>query len=103
MLDIRTPSDFKRYVMTAPLALVDFWAPWCAPCRLLAPTLERLQKKNPGLVIAKVNIDENPAMAQAFGVRAVPTLVLMQDGAVESTLVGVQPLERLQQALFKLG
>lgn len=103
MLDIRSPSDFQRHVMTAPLAMVDFWAPWCAPCRMLAPTLERLQAQNPGLVIAKVNIDENPAMAQAFGVRSIPTLVLMQDGTVESTLVGLQPLERLQQALTALG
>lgn len=99
MLDIKTASDLQNLVATAPIAILDFWAPWCGPCRVVAPLLEKLEAQNPGLQVAKVNVDEDEAkpLASEYGVRGIPTLVLLKDGKVHATLVGSHSLERLQQ------
>ncbi|KVP75397.1 thioredoxin [Burkholderia ubonensis] len=97
MPEIKTPSDFQDQILSADVALLDFWAPWCGPCRMMMPNLEALQVNNPNLVIGKVNVDENMALAQTFGIRSIPTLILVRKGEVKGTLVGAQSLERLQQ------
>ncbi|KVP97073.1 hypothetical protein WJ97_13370 [Burkholderia ubonensis] len=97
MPEIKTPSDFQDQILSADVALLDFWAPWCGPCRMMMPNLEALQVNNPNLVIGKVNVDENKALAQTFGIRSIPTLILVRKGEVKGTLVGAQSLERLQQ------
>ncbi|MCH5374310.1 MAG: thioredoxin [Planctomycetes bacterium] len=80
--------------------LVDFWAPWCAPCRQIAPLIEELAKENEGAVkIGKVNIDENPKCTQEFGISSIPTLLVFKGGEVASRFVGAQPKTRLQDAL----
>ncbi len=96
MIDINTPADLESKVMAAGVALLDFWAPWCGPCKSMLPALEQLQQLNPDLVVAKVNIDENKPLAQSFGLRSVPTLVLFKDGQVVRTVVGAQSLTQLQ-------
>lgn len=103
MTEINSPADLEQHVLSAPLALLDFWAPWCGPCRMMNPVLERLQGLYPDLVIAKVNVDENKPMAQAFGLRSIPTLMLFKDGELKTTLVGAQTLEKLQQAIASLS
>lgn len=99
MLDIKTSSDIQNLAATAPVTLVDFWAPWCGPCKMVAPLLEKLEANNPGLVVAKVNVDEDACkpLASQYGVRGIPTLVLLKDGKVQATLVGAHSLDRLQQ------
>lgn len=97
MIDIATPSDLQAHILTADVAVLDFWAPTCSPCRALAPTLDALEQKNPGIVIGKVNVDENPALARAAGIRGIPALVLFKNGEAVGTLMGNQPLEKLQQ------
>ncbi|KVP17228.1 thioredoxin [Burkholderia ubonensis] len=97
MTDIKTPTDLQDNILSADVALLDFWAPWCGPCRTMMPALEALQANNPNLVIGKVNVDENQALAQTFGIRSIPTLILFRKGEVKGTLVGAQSLERLQQ------
>lgn len=97
MIEIKTPAELQEKILSADVALLDFWAPWCGPCRMMMPNLETLQANSPDLTIGKVNVDENQELAKAFGIRGIPTLVLLKKGEVQGTLVGAQSLERLQQ------
>ena len=82
--------------------LVDFWAPWCGPCKALAPVLEQLADKVAGKVkVGKVNVDEEQGLAGRFGVRSIPTLLLFKDGKVVDQAVGNQPLVELEKMVAK--
>lgn len=93
-------SDFKDKVLNADgPVLVDYWAEWCGPCKMIAPILDEIAKDYAGkLTVAKLNIDENPATPQHYGVRGIPTLMLFVDGEVEGTKVGA--LTKSQLAAF---
>ena len=80
--------------------LVDFWAPWCGPCRMLAPILDELAQEHEGkAVVAKVDIDQNPGVASRFNVRAIPTLLVFKNGQVVNSIQGLAPKAKLAAAL----
>jgi thioredoxin 2 len=99
-----TDSTFSREILSAPgSVLVDCWAPWCGPCRTIAPILDELASKYAGGVrIAKLNIDENPLTASRYDVLNIPTLLLFKDGSLVNTLVGALPKETIEQHLIAI-
>ena len=94
-----TDESFKQDVLEAPgPVLVDFWAEWCGPCRMVAPILDDLAKEYGGkLTVAKVNIDENPMTPNEYAVRGIPTMLLFKDGKLLDTKVGAQPKTALKE------
>ena len=100
-----TDATFSAEVERSPLpVLVDIWAPWCGPCRMVAPVVEELAAEMAGRVrVAKLNVDENPAIATRFQVRSIPTLLVLKGGREMERIVGVQPkaeiVQRLQRAM----
>lgn len=88
-----TDSAFEKTILQSPLpVIVDFWAPWCGPCKMVAPALEKLAKENAGKVlIAKVNTDENPEWAMKYGVQGIPTMLFISGGKIVHRQVGALP------------
>lgn len=96
-----TEKNFDAEVLrSAEPVLIDFWAPWCSPCRVIAPVIEELASENAGaLKVGKINVDESPNLAASYGVNSIPTLMIFKNGEVVDRFVGLQPKSRLQNAI----
>jgi thioredoxin 1 len=95
-----TDTNFDAEVLESEKpVLVDFWAPWCGPCRVVAPVLEEIAGERPDLRIVKLNIDENQQTAARYQVLSIPTMILFKSGAPVKTVVGAYPKQRLQAEL----
>ena len=82
-------SSFFQMISKFPLLLVDFWAPWCGPCRMMSPLIDQIGKEYMGkLVVVKVNVDENPTISRQFGISSIPTLILFKKGQAVNKIIG---------------
>ncbi len=98
-----TDEDFERIVSESKLPiLVDFWAPWCGPCRFIAPIITQIAEEKAGVLsVGKLNVDDNPSIARKYGITGIPTLILFKDGHPVERIVGALPKETLEQILTK--
>lgn len=101
MVQIITKENYDELVAKSEkTVLLDFWAVWCGPCRMMAPTVEEIAEDNPDIMVGKVNVDEEPELAQRFGISSIPTLVALKNGTVIGQTVGVQPKAKVLDLLY---
>ena len=95
-----TKENFDKEVLQAEgTVLVDFWASWCGPCRMIAPAVEKISEEHPDVKVCKVNIDDEQELAIKYGVMSIPTLLVVKNGEVVNTAVGLRPKEEIEELL----
>ena len=92
-------ENFEQVTNTEKKVLLDFFATWCGPCRMVSPLVDQIAEENPQYVVGKINVDDEPELAQAFGVSSILMLVVLQDGKVVSKSVGARPKAQILQML----
>ena len=95
-----TQQNFEQEVLKSDKpVLVDFWAEWCGPCRMVSPIVDEIGAETPGVKVGKINVDEQQALAMQFGVRSIPTLIVFKGGKIAKTAVGARPKAAILQML----
>ena len=99
VLHITTENFQKEVIDSDKPVLLDFWAAWCAPCRMLTPVLEQIAAENPEIKVGKINIDDEEALAEAFGIMSIPTLIVFKEGRPVKQAMGVRPKKQILDML----
>ena len=95
-----TKTNFESEVKSCKgEVLLDFWASWCGPCRMLSPVIDEIAEETPALKVGKVNVDDEPELAAAFGVQSIPTVVIIKDGEIKEISVGYKPKDEIIELL----
>ena len=93
-------NNFQNEIMDSEkTVLLDFWAPWCAPCRMVAPIIEEIAGERPDIKVGKINVDEQPELASKFGIMSIPTLVVMKNGKIVQQISGARPKSAILEML----
>jgi len=95
---IVTDKSFDEVIKSNGLVLIDFWAEWCGPCKMVSPILDEISKEH-GILVGKLNIDDNPLKPVEFSVSSIPTMVLFEDGVVIKTIIGAKPKHKMLEEL----
>ena len=90
-ISIHQGNFHEEVIQSEKTVLLDFWAPWCGPCRMVVPIVEQIAQERPDIKVGKINVDENPELASRFGVMSIPTLVVMKEGKIVNQAMGARP------------
>ena len=102
MVTVITKDNFQAEVLQSDKpVLVDFWAAWCGPCKMLSPVVDQIADENPDIKVGKINVDDEPELAGQFGVMSIPTLLMIKEGKVAAQSVGFRPKAQLEEMLLK--
>ena len=102
MVTVITKDNFQAEVLQSDKpVLVDFWAAWCGPCKMLSPVVDQIAEENPDIKVGKINVDDEPELAGQLGVMSIPTLLMIKEGKVAAQSVGFRPKAQLEEMLLK--
>ena len=94
-----TDNNFKEILAEGSPVVIDFWAPWCAPCRMVVPIIEEIAGERPDIKVGKINVDEQPELASEFSIMSIPTLVVMKNGKIVQQVSGARPKNAILEML----